>query len=263
MAQLPPKNRRRSPRQNHLEEDCSDFSRRPVQRAPATLLAAVSCAACLFLGLAAQGQNPARQPWTTSRVHGSPVPPEPYRIAPAFANLRFQLPTSVEEFPSGRLLVTQRDGKIFSFPNQAEVRSADLVADLAAGLSGELAAKGVSLFAAELHPKFADNRFLFVCYVHPDRGGHTRLSRLTLTADDAPRMVPGSEKVILTWPSGGHNAGCLEFGTDGFLYIATGDGSGPNPPDGLTTGQTRSEEHTSELQSLRHLVCRLLLEKKK
>src|ERR1039458_5501552 len=30
-------------------------------------------------------------------------------------------------------------------------------------------------------------------------------------------------------------------------------------PDGLP----RSEEHTSELQSLRHLVCRLLLEKKK
>src|SRR5205814_7188006 len=28
-------------------------------------------------------------------------------------------------------------------------------------------------------------------------------------------------------------------------------------------GRTRSEEHTSELQSLRHLVCRLLLEKKK
>src|SRR5947199_7285256 len=27
--------------------------------------------------------------------------------------------------------------------------------------------------------------------------------------------------------------------------------------------QLRSEEHTSELQSLRHLVCRLLLEKKK
>src|ERR1035438_10649780 len=28
-------------------------------------------------------------------------------------------------------------------------------------------------------------------------------------------------------------------------------------------GFLRSEEHTSELQSLRHLVCRLLLEKKK
>src|SRR5205814_9774612 len=29
------------------------------------------------------------------------------------------------------------------------------------------------------------------------------------------------------------------------------------------TLMSRSEEHTSELQSLRHLVCRLLLEKKK
>src|SRR5262245_64637495 len=31
----------------------------------------------------------------------------------------------------------------------------------------------------------------------------------------------------------------------------------------LELGGKRSEEHTSELQSLRHLVCRLLLEKKK
>src|SRR5205814_2760404 len=33
--------------------------------------------------------------------------------------------------------------------------------------------------------------------------------------------------------------------------------------NGKGTGSVRSEEHTSELQSLRHLVCRLLLEKKK
>src|SRR5437899_9593133 len=32
---------------------------------------------------------------------------------------------------------------------------------------------------------------------------------------------------------------------------------------GTALGDDRSEEHTSELQSLRHLVCRLLLEKKK
>src|SRR5437899_9468241 len=31
----------------------------------------------------------------------------------------------------------------------------------------------------------------------------------------------------------------------------------------LVMSRERSEEHTSELQSLRHLVCRLLLEKKK
>src|SRR5262245_62715443 len=33
--------------------------------------------------------------------------------------------------------------------------------------------------------------------------------------------------------------------------------------DAALDDHVRSEEHTSELQSLRHLVCRLLLEKKK
>src|SRR5258705_3834387 len=40
----------------------------------------------------------------------------------------------------------------------------------------------------------------------------------------------------------------------------------PTPPVSLfreLSSLARSEEHTSELQSLRHLVCRLLLEKKK
>src|SRR2546425_3581378 len=35
------------------------------------------------------------------------------------------------------------------------------------------------------------------------------------------------------------------------------------PPQASNDGSTRSEEHTSELQSLAYLVCRLLLEKKK
>src|SRR5262245_65384761 len=42
-----------------------------------------------------------------------------------------------------------------------------------------------------------------------------------------------------------------------------GRGAGVVPREGRDRGRRRSEEHTSELQSLRHLVCRLLLEKKK
>src|SRR2546422_1131965 len=37
----------------------------------------------------------------------------------------------------------------------------------------------------------------------------------------------------------------------------------PRHPVGDAPGHVRSEEHTSELQSRLHLVCRLLLEKKK
>src|SRR2546425_9435859 len=48
----------------------------------------------------------------------------------------------------------------------------------------------------------------------------------------------------------------------GFLTIAA-DPFGEVYIDGVDAGQTRSEEHTSELQSLAYLVCRLLLEKKK
>src|SRR5262245_56689500 len=42
------------------------------------------------------------------------------------------------------------------------------------------------------------------------------------------------------------------------IRIAFDAATNPGPPV-----SPRSEEHTSELQSLRHLVCRLLLEKKK
>src|SRR3989475_3449616 len=62
-------------------------------------------------------------------------------------------------------------------------------------------------------------------------------------------------------------AGCSACGTAGFrarrcgippwkCTISTAAASG-------TAGSTRSEEHTSELQSQSNLVCRLLLEKKK
>src|SRR5262245_64226623 len=51
----------------------------------------------------------------------------------------------------------------------------------------------------------------------------------------------------------------LQWSSDGAgVYYVVGDAPGK-----FTLMFARSEEHTSELQSLRHLVCRLLLEKKK
>src|SRR5471030_3479223 len=51
------------------------------------------------------------------------------------------------------------------------------------------------------------------------------------------------------------------------LFRSTAPLPAPTPmietSPGLSPALARSEEHTSELQSLRHLVCRLLLEKKK
>src|SRR5437899_9602588 len=45
--------------------------------------------------------------------------------------------------------------------------------------------------------------------------------------------------------------------------VGSGDRGTRLLPSAVARRWGRSEEHTSELQSLRHLVCRLLLEKKK
>src|SRR5258706_10277449 len=50
------------------------------------------------------------------------------------------------------------------------------------------------------------------------------------------------------------------------VVLTVGDGSltsHDSTTASITAGPLRSEEHTSELQSLTNLVCRLLLEKKK
>src|SRR3712207_8957955 len=48
----------------------------------------------------------------------------------------------------------------------------------------------------------------------------------------------------------------------GLLGILACAPSGGTPPSPTVPSSTRSEEHTSELQSRQYLVCRLLLEKK-
>src|SRR5262245_63043575 len=47
------------------------------------------------------------------------------------------------------------------------------------------------------------------------------------------------------------------------VSTSTGTAGSCSSKGSARTSISRSEEHTSELQSLRHLVCRLLLEKKK
>src|SRR2546422_6321467 len=52
-------------------------------------------------------------------------------------------------------------------------------------------------------------------------------------------------------------------GDDAVLVITRGERARRTVQARLKEGAGRSEEHTSELQSRLHLVCRLLLEKKK
>jgi len=69
-----------------------------------------------------------------------------------------------------------------------------------------------------------------------------------VTNTDPPRIDAASEEVVLTFPQGGHNGGDIHFGPDRMLYISTGDGASPNPPDALDTGQDISDLLSSVLR---------------
>src|SRR5690625_5946251 len=69
--------------------------------------------------------------------------------------------------------------------------------------------------------------------------------------------TPADWVKIPTFPAGGMGAGVAFRLIDASVLI-TPSAAGPR-----ARNPKRSEEHTSELQSRGHLVCRLLLEKKK
>ena len=101
------------------------------------------------------------------------------------------------------------------------------------------------LLGLALHPKFAENHKLYVVYSAPKRPNapedfdHTmRLSEFVATPDHKS-LKGDSERVLLQIdkPYFNHNGGVIQFGPDGMLYIAVGDGGNANdegkrPPQG-------------------------------
>ena len=171
-----------------------------------------------------------RIPWTTSRVTGTPDPPAPYRTVNAFPKLRLTEPLALTSAPgTNRLFAAEQFGRIVSFENSPAVDSAELALEL----------EGKTFYGLAIHPKFDSNGYVFVTILmDAEAPKGTRISRFKVTERNPPTIDPASETVIFEWRSGGHNGGCIKFGPDGYLYIATGDSSGI--ADQLQTGQDLS-----------------------
>src|SRR5438045_4729077 len=104
--------------------------------------------------------------------------------------------------------------------------------------------------------------------VHHTRAAARGVKRALLVGDlpihsyhDAPQAVASARALM----EAGAHAVKLEGGASHVTQIVAiiAEGIPVMGHIGMLPQSVRSEEHTSELQSLRHLVCRLLLEKKK
>src|SRR5205823_7390583 len=104
--------------------------------------------------------------------------------------------------------------------------------------------------AAERHSEVGSVAHLIEIEPEEARSRDSRRDATHVGADPGVTRRAGRESISLTIVHAGlASVACNRCGLYGLNQ--------------LSLGQLRSEEHTSELQSLAYLVCRLLLEKKK
>jgi putative heme-binding domain-containing protein len=209
-----------------------------------------------FWSTAAAQNNPAapgsavREPWTTSRLRGSPERPLPLETVPAFPKLKFEDPMHVRWQPDlQRYFVCELHGKVFSFSHDEQTAVADLAVDFKTELRSfdPTESNGVQdVYSIVFDPDFKSNRFIYVMMVLSSKTGEplpngSRVSRFTVTEDSPPRIDVNSELPLISWLAGGHNGCDLAFDNSGCLLISTGDATAPSPPDGLQTGQNLTD----------------------
>ncbi len=163
-------------------------------------------------------------------------------------------PTALAFTPDGRMLVTRQSGTLLVVENGVPLPTpaVDLTAKICA--NSERGLLGVAV-----DPAFAANGYVFLYYSFDKVGDCgigtvNRVARFVMTGN-----ALGGEVVLvdnIPSPAGNHNAGDLQFGKDGTLYVSVGDG-GCDYPGGTPSGCGGSNDAARDLHVLVGKILRI------
>lgn len=164
---------------------------------------------------------------SSSRVAGVPDAPPRYRVEPALPEHPIRRLITVRFEPgTGRLIyVHQPDGA----KNSVLMRY-----DFAKQQVEKLLDVDEFIYGIEFHPRYASNGYLYLGTNGPvsaQRGDKRALVVRYTVPREGGAVDVRSGLNILDWPSAGHNGTALTFGSDGMLYVTSGDGTGDSDTD--------------------------------
>ena len=137
----------------------------------------------------------------------------------------FSAPLNIQNCGDDRLFIVEQGGIIKIIENNNILSTPFLDISNQVSSSGERGLLGLAF-----HPDYTTNGRFFVYY--SDNNGDSVLSEFEVSNDENIADAT-SETVLLNIPQpfSNHNGGCIAFGPDGMLYVASGDGGSGGDPN--------------------------------
>jgi uncharacterized repeat protein (TIGR03806 family) len=172
---------------------------------------------------------------TTCLAGARPTGAIAVQLERAFEDVAMQQPIAAYQAPGEPEFwyVVQQNGIIFKFHEDANDRQRQEVLDYSAEITG---GGELGLLGLAFHPDFAQNKKVYISYTYTAQGDYwSRISEMAVSADGS--FDGSTERTLLDikQPYKNHNGGMIDFGPDGMLYIAMGDGGSARDP--LNSGQ--------------------------
>ena len=160
-------------------------------------------------------------------------------------------PWSMAWLPNGDMLVTERGGAL------RIVRNGKLLPDPVPGVPAVRALGQGGLQEVAVHPKFAQNHFIYLSYAKPRNGNKEGTTALLRAKFENDKLVDAKEIFeAKAWNERpGHFGARIAFDRDGFLFMSVGDRmaglGGPNGFDGTDHPAQSLMSHQGKILRLR------------